>query len=121
MIRRPPRSTLFPYTTLFRSVKTIYTYLGYYNVCHLGGEVREPERNIPRSIFVSIGGIAVLYLAMQTSILGVVPWQQAQASNFIVSTFIEMLYGPFWANVASVIILGIARDLLSFAPLRSSH
>src|SRR2546425_11846736 len=23
MIRRPPRSTLFPYTTLFRSVKTI--------------------------------------------------------------------------------------------------
>src|SRR3989454_11380382 len=29
------------------TVKTIYTYLGYYNVCHLGGEVREPERNIP--------------------------------------------------------------------------
>src|ERR1051326_9426524 len=26
MIRRPPRSTLFPYTTLFRSVNT--TYLG---------------------------------------------------------------------------------------------
>ncbi len=90
------------------TVKTIYTYLGYYNVCHLGGEVREPERNIPRSIFLSIGGIAVLYLAMQTSILGVVPWQQAQASNFIVSTFIEMLYGPFWAKVATGMILWIA-------------
>ena len=90
------------------TVKTIYTYLGYYNVCHLGGEVREPERNIPRSIFLSIGGIAVLYLAMQTSILGVVPWQQAQASNFIVSTFIEMLYGPFWAKVATAMILWIA-------------
>src|SRR5258708_31602120 len=25
MIRRPPRSTLFPYTTLFRSVKTALT------------------------------------------------------------------------------------------------
>src|SRR2546422_7176330 len=25
MIRRPPRSTLFPYTTLFRSLKTIRT------------------------------------------------------------------------------------------------
>jgi len=90
------------------TVKTIYTYLGYYNVCHLGGEVREPERNIPRSIFLSIAGIAVLYLAMQTSILGVVPWQQAQASNFIVSTFIEMLYGPFWAKVATGMILWIA-------------
>src|SRR2546430_5451540 len=24
MIRRPPRSTLFPYTTLFRSIKSVY-------------------------------------------------------------------------------------------------
>ncbi|MGE5518631.1 MAG: APC family permease, partial [Candidatus Dadabacteria bacterium] len=31
------------------SVKTIYSYLGYYNVCHLGGEIRDPGRNIPRS------------------------------------------------------------------------
>jgi len=27
MIRRPPRSTLFPYTTLFRSVPALETYL----------------------------------------------------------------------------------------------
>src|ERR1044072_6727978 len=27
MIRRPPRSTLFPYTTLFRSSRTALTYL----------------------------------------------------------------------------------------------
>src|SRR2546430_8400864 len=25
MIRRPPRSTLFPYTTLFRSLRDVYT------------------------------------------------------------------------------------------------
>jgi fructoselysine transporter len=29
------------------SVKTIYTYLGYYNVCNLGGEIKNPGRNIP--------------------------------------------------------------------------
>src|SRR5438094_1328186 len=29
MIRRPPRSTLFPYTTLFRSVRTISTGVSY--------------------------------------------------------------------------------------------
>src|SRR3989449_7164083 len=28
MIRRPPRSTLFPYTTLFRSVKALRAYVG---------------------------------------------------------------------------------------------
>lgn len=90
------------------TVQTIYTYLGYYNVCHLGGEIREPERNIPRSIFISIGGIALLYLAMQTSILGVVPWQEAQGSKFIVSTFVERIYGPTAANIATGLILWIA-------------
>ena len=34
MIRRPPRSTLFPYTTLFRSVGTAVTY-------NLGDNYRE--------------------------------------------------------------------------------
>src|SRR2546422_10312540 len=29
MIRRPPRSTLFPYTTLFRSRKNMYLRVGY--------------------------------------------------------------------------------------------
>src|SRR5262249_19938837 len=90
------------------SVNTIYTYWGYYNVCHLGAEIRDPERNIPRGIFLSILGIAALYLAMQTSILGVLPWQQAQDSPFIVSTFFERLYGSGAARLATVLILWVA-------------
>jgi fructoselysine transporter len=90
------------------TVNTVYTYWGYYNVCHLGGEIRDPERNIPRSMFLSIAGIAVLYLVMQTSILGVVPWQQAQESPFIVSTFVEHIYGPGAAKLATGLILWVA-------------
>src|SRR5215208_7635413 len=36
MIRRPPRSTLFPYTTLFRSVPRGPAQLGYRWFCGLG-------------------------------------------------------------------------------------
>lgn len=90
------------------SVKTVYTYLGYYNVCHLGSEIIAPERNIPRSIFISIGGITVLYLAMQLSVLGVVPWQEIVKSQFIVSTFVERIYGSGAATVATLMILWIA-------------
>ncbi len=89
-------------------VSTTYTYWGYYNICHLGGELREPEKNIPRGIFISIAGIAVLYLAMQTCILGVVPWQKAQNSQFLVSTFVETISGPFAARVATLLVLWIA-------------
>ncbi len=90
------------------SVKTIYTYLGYYNVCHLGSEIEKPEKNIPRSILISIGGIALLYLAMNLSVLGTIPWREAKTSQFIISTFIERLYGQNAANLATVLILWIA-------------
>jgi fructoselysine transporter len=89
-------------------VSTTYTYWGYYNICNLGGELREPEKNIPRGIFISIVGIAILYLAMQTSILGVVPWQKAQNSQFLVSTFVETISGPFAARIATMLVLWIA-------------
>ena len=89
------------------SVQTIYSYLGYYNVCNLGGEMKNPERNIPRAIFISILGITVLYLAMQTSILSVIPWREAQTSSFIASiVYIERAHTEsHWATLATVPIL----------------
>jgi amino acid transporter len=90
------------------SVKTIYSYLGYYNVCHLGGEILKPERNIPKSIFISITGIAILYLSMNISIAGVIPWQEAQQYSFIVSVFIERIYGMGAARIATGLVLWVA-------------
>jgi fructoselysine transporter len=89
-------------------VNTIYSYWGYYNICHLGGEIRDPQKNIPRGIFLSILGITVLYLAMQTSLLGVVPWRQAQNSPFIASLFVEKLYGVGAAHFVTWMVLWIA-------------
>nr|WP_234735757.1 APC family permease [Tellurirhabdus bombi] len=90
------------------SVKTIYCYLGYYNVCHLGGEIKNPSRIIPLSMFLSVFGIAALYLLMNTSVVSVIPWQEAQNSTFIVSTFIERLYGANAARVATFMVLIVA-------------
>jgi fructoselysine transporter len=90
------------------TVQTMYSYLGYYNVCHLGGEIHEPQKNIPRAIFISIFGIALLYLAMQYAVIGVIPWQEAAQSKFIVSTLIERIYGTTAASFATVLVLWIA-------------
>ena len=90
------------------AVKSVYSYLGYYNVCHLGAEVRNPQQLIPRSIFLSIIGIAVLYLLMNWSVGTVVPWQEAQHSEFIVSLFVERLYGATAAKVATGLVLWVA-------------
>ncbi len=95
-------------------VKTIYSYLGYYNVCHLGGEIKQPGKNIPRSMFISIIGITILYLAMNVSVTSVIPWQEIKhwvdtdTKVFVISTFIERLYGNAAANVITIMILWVA-------------
>lgn len=101
-------STMFFVALGQASVKTIYSYLGYYNVCHLGGEIKDPGKNIPRSIFISIIGIAILYLSMNISVVSVIPWQEAQHSDFIVSTFIERIYGEGAASLVTLMVLWVA-------------
>jgi APA family basic amino acid/polyamine antiporter len=92
----------------------IYDYLGYYDICYIGDEVKDPGRVIPRSILISIGAVAALYFAINLSIIGVVPWREfvpADAhpeSEFIVSTFMERLYGPQVATVFTFLILWTA-------------
>ncbi len=83
----------------------MYDYQGYNVVCSVGGEVVRPEVTIPRSIVVAIALVAVLYLAMNFSIIGVVPWQQAAQSKFVVSDFIQRLRGPGAAAVMTLLIL----------------
>src|SRR5437867_316816 len=53
----------------------VYDYLGYYDVCYIGDKVRDPGRVIPRSILLSTSAVAVIYLAINLSIIGVVPWR----------------------------------------------
>jgi amino acid transporter len=90
------------------SVKTVYSYLGYYNVCHLGGEISNPGKNIPRSIFISIICIAILYLAMNWSVVGVIPWQEAMNTKYTISIFMERIYGVRTAQVATGLVLWVA-------------
>ncbi|TKK65714.1 amino acid permease [Ilyomonas limi] len=90
------------------SVSSVYSYLGYYNVCHLGGEIINPQKNIPRSMFISIAGIAVLYLLMNISVASVLPMEAIKKSDFVVSEFIHVLAGAGAATVVTVLILWVA-------------
>ena len=92
----------------------VYDYLGYYDVCYIGDEVENPGRVIPRSILISTLAVAAIYLAINLSIIGVVPWHDFvpaathPQSNFIVSIFMERMYGPSVATIFTAMILWTA-------------
>lgn len=86
----------------------MYDFMGYYDICYVGGEVRNPERVIPRSIIYSVLAVAVIYLFCNLSIIAVVPWREAMNSKFIASEFIERLYGTRAASAVTVLVLWTA-------------
>lgn len=92
----------------------VYDYLGYYNVCYIGDEVRDPGRVIPRSIVISTLAVALIYLGINLSIVGVIPWREFvpaashRTSDFVVSVFMERVYGRAIASVFTVLVLWTA-------------
>jgi len=105
----------------------LYDYLGYYDICYIGEEVRNPGRTIPRSVITSVIAVALIYVAINFSIIGVVPWrelvpaEQHPESNFVVSIFMQKAYGSgvalwftamvLWTAFGSVfaLLLGYSR------------
>ncbi len=86
----------------------MYDYWGYYNICFLGSEVRNPGKTIPRAVLLSIAGVAVLYLTMNISILGAMPWQQVEHSSFIASDLMQQIWGHTAGSVVTVLMLWTA-------------
>jgi len=83
----------------------IYDYLGYNTTAYMGAEMRNPGRVIPRSIFIAVFGVMVLYLALNIGVLGVVPWQKVASSTSIASLVLEQIWGKGVASVVTVLIL----------------
>jgi len=86
----------------------MYDFMGYYDICYVGGEARDPARTIPRSILYSVLAVAALYTLMNLSIITVIPWREAMQSRFIAAQFIERLYGARAAGVVTVLVLWTA-------------
>jgi amino acid transporter len=115
----------------------VYDYWGYYNVCFLGGEVKDPGRNIPRAVLLSILFVSIIYLVMNISILGVIPWREfagtanTPAQRYVISSFIERLYGAkagvvataliMWTAFASVFSLLLGYSRVPFAAARDGN
>ena len=108
-----------------------YDYWGYYNITFLGGEVKDPARTVPRAILISIGLVAAIYLAMNISVIAVLPWQRLvgpgttanlNARRAVISLFHgdcvrARALGPMLGKVAAVLVMvdGVCEHLLAAA------
>jgi APA family basic amino acid/polyamine antiporter len=91
----------------------LYSYVGYYNICHVGDEVRDPGRTIPRAILLSSVLVCVLFVALHLAMLGTVSWREALEGRTrlkdeysLPADFMGRLHGPWAVQLVTVLLMG---------------
>ena len=88
-----------------------YDYWGYYSICFVGGEVKDAGRTIPRSILISIAAVALIYIVMNISVLGVIPWQELMHDTTgdtrfaVVAVVMQRTYGLIAARAIALLVM----------------
>ena len=86
----------------------VYDYWGYYNVCYLGAEIRDPARDIPRAILLSIAGVAAHVSDDEHLDPRVDAVAGGREVEFIASDFMARIWGPRAGVIVTVLMLWTA-------------
>jgi len=97
----------------------MFNFLGYYQICYLGDEVKEPERVIPSSVIISILIVTAIDFLISVSFTGAVPWREmiqpdSQAFNAIGSVYMQRVAGH-WASVLVTIMVEVTAFAATYA------
>jgi APA family basic amino acid/polyamine antiporter len=77
-----------------------FAYDGWVNVTYVAGEVRDAQRNIPRSLAVGVAATIIIYLLVNQAYLFVLPVEQIASSELVAADAI----GRVWGNSGEAII-----------------
>jgi basic amino acid/polyamine antiporter, APA family len=97
----------------------MFNFLGYYQICYLGDEVKEPERVVPWGVIVSILIVMVIDFLISVSFTGVVPWREmvqpgTQAFDAIGSVYMQRVSGH-WASVLMTVMVEVTAFAATYA------
>jgi len=88
----------------------MFNFLGYYNICHLGDEVKRPERVIPIAILGSIVLVLVLDFGVSAAFTSVLPWREmvkpdSLAYAAVGSVFMQRIAGSWASALMTLMVL----------------
>ncbi|MBI2928404.1 MAG: amino acid permease [Verrucomicrobia bacterium] len=84
----------------------LFTYDGWIDVSHVAGEVRRPERNLPKGLALGVGALTLLYLVVNLAYLRVVPIEvMRQAPTGVAATVATAAYGPHGGTLLNTLVV----------------
>jgi len=86
-------------------VSVLWAYDGWGDLSFVGGEVRDPERYLPRALVAGTAGIIAIYLLVNAAYLYLLPIDQMARSPLVAADAAEAVIGRIGIGAVSVVVM----------------
>src|SRR6266705_2365964 len=83
----------------------LYTYDGWYGVIYFGEEVRNPKRDVVRSMFGGVLLVIAIYVVVNLALLRVQPLSQIAGENLAVGAAASVIFGAYGDTVIRLLAI----------------
>ena len=98
----------------------IYTYDGWTGVIYFSEEVRDPGRDIPRSMLGGVISVTVIYLLVNIAFLHVLPLREIAGQPLAAGAVADALFGPRGGDVVNgLVVIALLSSVNAFLPMCS--
>jgi amino acid transporter len=105
---------------LLAMVSILWAYDGWADLAFVGGEVRDPQRNLPRALFIGTGLVVVLYLSANLVYLHLIPIEQMKGAELVAADVATLIFGAIGtvlvASAVAVSTFGTLNGSMMTAP-----
>lgn len=86
-------------------ISTLFAYDGWHFVGFVAGEIDDPRRNVPRSIFLGVAVVVFVYVAANAAYIFVLGQAAVASSERVAADAMSAMIGPTGARLITVAIL----------------
>lgn len=82
----------------------LFAYTGWNSATYIGSEIKDPKKNLPRSLIIGTGAVTLLYLLLNTLYCYAVPVDAMKGEISICGVTVRFLFGESWERFFSLLI-----------------
>jgi len=86
-------------------VSVLWAYDGFADVSFVSGEVKDPQRNLPRALLLGTGSVVAIYLLVNAAYLYLLPIERVARSPLVAADAAQLLVGRIGVGVAAVAVM----------------
>ena len=88
-------------------VGALFSSITWNNITFIAGEVKNPQKNIPKAMIYGTGLVVALYLLINTVYIGVLPLESLQNApeDIVAARAMSEIFGPIGKNLIAIIIM----------------